>query len=188
MLIHSVPYKDPLAAFSIFANDPRAVFLDSALVQNGKGRYSYIAADPFSIIEATGERVTVDGKTIAFDPFTVVEWELEKYLSEQNEAPPPFTGGAIGFFGYKLGGWLERLPTPRHDALNIPSLGIGFYDTVIAFDNIERKAWIFSHGWPEPAAGPRDARARKRAEYFAGKLAGAPHSLSAPDWNLRGQW
>jgi para-aminobenzoate synthetase component 1 len=187
MLIHSISYKNPLAAFSIFASEPRAVFLDSA-TQNEKSRYSIIAVDPFSVIEASGANVTVDGKSVALDPFTALERELKKYASPSHEAPTPFTGGAIGFFGYELGGWLERLPKPRADALDITSLAIGFYDAIIVFDNLEKKAWILSHGWPEKTAAARDARAQKRAEFLAERFAQAPQALLAPDWILRGNW
>jgi para-aminobenzoate synthetase component 1 len=117
-----------------------------------------------------------------------LERELKKYAAPLSQTPAPFSGGAIGFFGYELGGWLERLPAPRVDALNMPPLAIGFYDTVIAFDNLEKKAWIFSHGWPERTAAGRDVRARKRTDHFAGMLARAPQLLPAPDWNLRNEW
>ena len=127
--------------------------------------------------------MTLDGKDIAFDPFTLLEWELEKYAGEKISAPTPFTGGAIGFLGYELGGWLERLPKPRPDALGLPSMVIGLYDVVMPLSiMLERKAWILSHGWPEMAPYAARCARQTRAEFFAQKIAAAPSVLPALDW------
>jgi para-aminobenzoate synthetase component 1 len=187
MLIRPIPYRDPHAAFAVFAKDPYAVLLDGA-AQDEKNNFGYIAAEPFCIIAATRNGVTVDGKPAAGDPFTVLKRELDKYGPEPFEAPVPFAGGAIGYLGYELGGWLEKLPEPRRDALDMPSITIGFYDVIAAFDLAARKAWILSSGRPDTASGARQKRAGARADALAQKLAQAPANLAAIDWVLRGNW
>jgi len=181
MLIRPIPYRDPLAYFEAFANDAHAVLLDSAALQKGKGRFSYIASDPFHVIEARRTDVFIDGKPVDFDPFTALKQELGIYAAAPASAPAPFAGGAIGYFGYELGNWLERLPDPKRDVFNPPSLVVGFYDVVAAFDHLERKAWILGSGRPDEVIG-------SRADAFAHKLASAPAHPAALDWAPKGSW
>ncbi len=165
MFIRSIPYCDPVAVFAAFADAPFAALLDSA-APGASARYSYIAAEPYKILGNEN------------DPFAAIERELQRHAVGKTNAPVPFTGGAVGFLGYELGGRLERLPKPRADVLDLPQMAIGFYDTVIAFDHHERAAWIISRG-PD---------AKTRGEMFAQKLAQTPLHLPPPDWTISGAW
>ena len=68
-----IPYRDPLGAFAAFAGESNVAFLDSAAENGGRGRYAYIAADPFRVITAAKGGTTVDGCPAAGDPFQVLE-------------------------------------------------------------------------------------------------------------------
>lgn len=142
--IISIPYRDPVAAFAPLAKEPMAVLLDSAET-TAQGRYSYIAARPFKVIRASPApwQVAVDGQPITDDPFTAVAKVLAECRRPKTAMPVPFGGGAIGFFAYELGGVLERLPTPRADFL-AADMVVGFYDSVAAFDHMDRKAWVIA--------------------------------------------
>jgi len=174
-LVQSVPYRDPLAAFSVLVGEPMAVFLDSAADGGGTGRWSYMAVDPFRVIEAK------DG-----DPFR----ELEKALApfHQEACPIPFAGGAVGYLGYEAGRHLERLPCPLPDALGLPEAVFGLYDAAVAFDRERCEAWVVSNGWPETEPKARHARARKRAAWLTGLLETAPGELPPPDWAPSATW
>lgn len=178
MLIWPIPYRDPLAAFQPFAREERAAFLDRAAPVGNERRISYVAADPFRVIEATQAGATVDGHKGAGDPFAVLSREMEKYAAvPDGMAPVPFAGGAIGYLGYELGGFLERLPEPQPDTLNLPMLAIGFYDLIAAFDHDRREAWIIGCGSAENLAA--------RAAIFARRIAEAPEMPPVPNL-LRG--
>jgi len=181
MLIRPFPYRDALACFEAFAEDARAVFLDSAAPHGGKGRYSYIATDPYRVIEAKGNAVFIDGKTVSLDVFAALEQELKKYKTDLTDAPVPFIGGAIGYLGYELGRALERLPEPKLDGIDLPQMVIGLYGVVIAFDHQQKKGWIIGHDWPEMDVGAR-------IETIEKKLSAAPPGPSPPDWNAHGVW
>ena len=45
------PALDPVQVFQAFASLPHVLFLDSALRDPVLGRYSFVAADPFSFLE-----------------------------------------------------------------------------------------------------------------------------------------
>jgi para-aminobenzoate synthetase component 1 len=181
-LVREVPYRDPLAAFTVFVEEPNALFLDSALVVQPLGRYSFIAVDPFQVLSAKGRELRLDGRPVAGDPFAVLARELARYPLSSRPDLPPFQGGAAGYFGYELARHLEQVPLAPLDDMGFPDLALGFYDVVLAFDQRERKAWILSNGYPESGPQGRKARAEARAEAMAARLATAPvEAAPAPD-------
>ena len=134
-LARAIPFVDPVRAFGAFADQPVAALLDSADPAAGRGRHAYIAADPFQLVAwRTGDPGAA--------PLDRVAELLARRRLEPDPALPPFQTGAVGFFGYELGGTLERLPPPRDRGPGLPDLILGFYDTVAAFDTIDRRAWI----------------------------------------------
>jgi para-aminobenzoate synthetase component 1 len=169
----------PWNAFRQLAGLPRPMFFDSAMPHVLLGRYSFITADPFEWIASRGQHiVTGTHRLRGTDPFRVLEDTLRLYRSEAVPGLPPFQGGAAGLFGYDLCHHLEKLPRPRWDEFESPDLAIGLYDWVIAFDLMERRAWLISTGFPETEPHQRLRRAAKRRAEIRRLLAG--NSPAAP--------
>ena len=118
-----IPYRDPLDAFAAFADEKNVAFLDSAAETGGRGRYSYIAADPYQVL--TG------AETI--DPFDALEAELNRFPMRNDPDLPPLQGSAVGYLSYELGRHLERLPPLAGPGLEVAGAGFGLYDTLAAF-------------------------------------------------------
>lgn len=155
-----IPYKDPVQAFQPFADDPVAVFLDSADEGGGRGRYAYIAADP-------ADNVVLGSADIPrVDPFEKLRALLHLARLDTDPTLPPFQTGLCGVLGYELGGVLERLPEPVAEN-PFPPIAAALYDTVIAFDTFERRCWVIAAdlvaGRPSPARRI-DAMAARVAE------------------------
>lgn len=142
--VEEVAFKDPLRTFAPFASRPWSVFLDSARPDGRMGRHAFICIEPFLTLTVRGGHVYVDGKQQSGDPFDLLQDLLARHSRPALPDLPPFQGGAAGFLGYELGGYLERLPPPGPSETDLPDLALGFYDTVLAFDLIDRRAWIFS--------------------------------------------
>jgi len=168
----AIPYKDPVAAFAPMADEPMAVLLDSAAA-GSRGRYSYIAIDPYRVLTAF-EQTKRDGRPIADDPFTALAREMDACSGFAATAPVPFPTGAIGFFAYELGRHLETLPTPAENDLNFPEMAVGFYDTIAAFDTEAEQAWVMARALPEDVHSAPRASAEFRAQALATKIAKAP--------------
>lgn len=105
--------ETPIRIFQRYAERKRAFLLES--VEGGVqwARYSFIGTDPFLMItgkkgkieiEVNGERTLLEGK-----PIEELKALLRTYRSPQLKDMPPFTGGAIGFFGYDLLQYYEKL-------------------------------------------------------------------------------
>ena len=167
--VQEIPYTDPLAAFTPCAADPFAIFLDSSLTADHRGRYSFIAADPILTLTSQNGHIRLGGQTFTGDPFAVLREQLAQYPLAPLPDLPPFQTGVAGYFGYDLCHHLERLPAPRHDDRLFPDLSLGFYDVVMAFDHHQQRAWIFSSGYPEREAA-RTTRAQARTKYFQSRI------------------
>ncbi len=176
LTVRSVPYLDPIRAFAPFAGDPYGAFLDGGGSAGGGseagGRYSFIAADPYRIIEDDGGG--------GGDPFAALEEELGRFPLPARPGLPPFQTGAVGFLGYELGRFLEKLPPPQARGPALPDMAMGLYDCVCAFDNKACKAWVMASN-----AGGRDGETL--IENMLGRIMKAP-PLAEPDWRARGRW
>src|SRR3954468_12633298 len=75
-LVEELPSSlSPLDVFDRFAQLPYRLFLDSALVHPRLGRYSFLTADPFAVVNARGPQVwsPAGGRLEPADPFTLLE-------------------------------------------------------------------------------------------------------------------
>ncbi|HEY1784050.1 MAG TPA: anthranilate synthase component I family protein [Pirellulales bacterium] len=167
-----VPLADGLEAEDVFlrlAARPWCLFLDSARRDPLLGRYSFVTADPFETIQ-----VPADGS----NALEQLGSRLADFRANHVAGLPPFQGGAAGFWAYDLNRSLERIGPARYDEFAVPALAIGLYDVVVAFDHVERRAWIISQGFPEVEPAARSRRARERAAQFRSWLDEPPaHAL-----------
>jgi len=188
LFVLPIPYVDPLAAFAPLADQPMAAFLDSAarVVDGARGRYSYIAIDPYRVLTA-GEQTLLDGQPLPDDPFTALARELDLCSDITNAVPVPFQTGAIGFFAYEMGRHLERLPDPAPNDLDLPEMVVGFYDTIAAFDTEERRAWVLARTVTRTDRLSVRPPAVFRAQALASLLAKTP-SLTPLDGSPWGTW
>ena len=176
----------PLAApeiFELFHHEPNSFSLDSGMDPQRLGRYSFMGTDPFLVMRSRGNQVTLirQGKkeNKEGNPFDFLGKLLETYRLDSPTSPIPFWGGAVGYLSYDLCHFIERLPTTAIDDLRLPESYFGFYDTVVAFDNLENKAYIASTGFPELDENKRLKRARLRLEEMKSRLSSP--SLHTPE-------
>jgi para-aminobenzoate synthetase component 1 len=158
------PCPDVSDALAAFADQPGLLLLDSALVREPTGRYSFLAADPF-------ETFVVERADFGSDPFEPIARRLREFQTEAIAGLPPFQGGAAGLLSYELGGAFERVSRAPHDEFRLPDLAVGLYGWVLAWDHREHRAWIISHGFPAKAPAERERRARQRLDFVRGRLA-----------------
>ena len=120
------------------------------------GRYSFIAIDPFLVFIS---------KNSCEDPFQLLRDQLAQFPLCFYPELPPFQGGAAGFFAYDLLHHLETVSRTK-DNLGFPDLAMGFYDLVIGFDCLIKKAWVFSSGYPQQNQLQREKRAKQRLNWI----------------------
>ena len=80
---------------------------------------------------------------------------------------PRFAGGAVGYLGYDVVRYIERLPAPPPDPLGLPEALFIFTDVVLAIDNIFGRAMAITTVDPE---GLDDTGLRQAYEAARGRL------------------
>lgn len=155
-LQHQLPYQsDSARLFSRVVHLPWAMFLDSGQSLNpatGKpgsqyGRYDILVADPFMTFSTEGQVTTIcaQGETLTSteDPFQLVNTAMQPFHAARTDWP--FTGGAVGYFGYDLARRVERLNSVAHDDGVIPQMQIGLYDWAVVVDHRNKTSYLLSN-------------------------------------------
>jgi anthranilate synthase component 1 len=143
----------PLAAFAALSPPGAEAFLFES-VERGQnvGRYSFVGFDP---------RRNLKFERGVSDPLFKLNGELVPLRVYQEEKLPPFFGGAVGFFGYAVGGWSERIPDSHPDELGIPDAKLLFFDNVVVFDHVQQRLHIIVNLFTsDPEASIEEANAR----------------------------
>jgi para-aminobenzoate synthetase component 1 len=186
----------PAIALTRLGSMPHVCLLESAKTDSQRGRYSFLAADPFETIWVRQQ---------AENPLAQLRHVLERFSIEPQSDLPPFQGGAAGLLSYELGACYERLPAAQHDEFGLPLAMLGVYDVVVAWDHIRQACWLVSQGLPETTPRLRMQRAQNRLDEFAERLSTEPltsqtppqvntaataHGLTAPQYETRlaGSW
>lgn len=156
LLKHSLKYDTNSAnLFARLSHQSWAMFLDSGQPNSQYGRYDILVADPFITIctietevETYTETVQNGQRTISHeDPFTILDSALKPFQSTQH--PLPFSGGAVGYFGYDLARQLEHLPSLAKKNAAIPHMKVGIYDWAVVVDHREMTACLISNGFQQ---------------------------------------
>jgi len=127
----------PLVAFAALSGDGEEAFLFES-VERGEnvGRYSFVGFEP--------RRSLRFDATVA-DPVQVLNGELVPLRVKGEDALPPFFGGAVGYFGYGVAGWSERIPDSHPDDLGIPDAKLLFFDNVVVFDHVRQRMHVVAN-------------------------------------------
>jgi len=163
-----------LAAFLHLAERPGAVLLESSARDPRLGRWSFVASDPFLTFRSKGRQVEVadrNGVTVReANPFFALADLLSQYRSARPPAAPPLLGGAIGYFAYDLGRFVERIPERVVDDVPIADCHLGCYGAVLAIDHVEQRAWVCAIGAPESDPGVARRLAEVRTAEMVARL------------------
>jgi len=129
------------------------------------GRYSFLGFNPRRQIVVHGHDVAVldNGRpepsrlAPGEDPLHVVAAELARYhpvapIHEVAPDLPYFFGGAVGYLGYDLVRFFERLPDTGRDDLGLPDLHLMVTDTLLTFDHVRHRLLVFANAHVPPGS------------------------------------
>lgn len=160
--IMTLPWRQDAAEFYFapLSASPWAMMLHSGYAEHPHSRYDIVVAEPRTTLLTCGDTTTVSGQSGAMsstdDPLALLQHALDdSEFSRHPLADLPFTGGAVGLFGYDLGRRFEKLPTRAQHDIALPDMAVGIYDwalivdhqrqvvTLLSYDDVEaRLAWL----------------------------------------------
>ncbi|MCE5264629.1 MAG: anthranilate synthase component I [Deltaproteobacteria bacterium] len=134
--------ETPVTALMKLACRPHVFLLES--VEGGEkwARYSFLGADPRLIFRVRGEEVLIEenGRVERIrhegDPLRFLKELLGRYRPVPIEGLPRFFGGAVGFLGYDMVRYFERLPAGRGESPVEDDAVFLVTDTLLIFDNV----------------------------------------------------
>jgi len=143
--------ETPVSAYLKLAADRTHSFLLESVEGGEKiGRYTYLGADPFLIVEARGERVDLirDGERTRRkgNVFEILRETAAEFRPAHIEGVPPFSAGAVGFVGYDAVRLIEpRIPPFKKDDLRIPDAVFMFFSTLLVFDHVKHQIHVIAN-------------------------------------------
>jgi anthranilate synthase component 1 len=137
-----------------------AFLLESADQGQRVGRWSFIGFRPRSVLRWS----LADGG----DPYALAAEQVARYRQAPIADGPPFTGGAVGFFGYDLVRTVEPLGEPGPDPLGLPDMALMLSDALVVFDHLKHTITILANA--DLDAEPDVERARARATAVVGEI------------------
>jgi len=140
--------ETPVSAFlklrSLAPGEP-AFLLESADQGQRVGRWSFIGFRPRAVVRWS----LADGG----DPYALAAAHVAAFdqapMDDEGAGVPPFTGGAVGFFGYDLVRAVEPLGPapggPDGDPLGLPDLALMLSDALVIFDHLKHTVTILAN-------------------------------------------
>ncbi len=161
--------ETPVSAFlklrALAPGEP-AFLLESADQGQRVGRWSFIGFRPRAVLRWS----LADGG----DPYALAAEHVARFDQAPMQDAPPFTGGAVGFFGYDLVRAVEPLGEAPPDPLGLPDMALMLSDALVVFDHLKHTVTIIANAdlQAEPDVERAYADAARTIEQVRDVLAG----------------
>jgi len=185
----------PVSAYLRIERQSTHAFLLESIEGGEKiARYSFLGCSPHTIVRARNiagdlrdqAEITIERGAGAVEKIVAPMLDVMRDLMRKHtpatvdNAPglPPFTGGAVGYFGYDAVRWFERLPHQAKDDLDMDAAMVMFFSSLLAFDHLKHQIQIIANVFTD---GEKDGE-RLREKYIAAcsEIARLEASLAAP--------
>ena len=142
----------PVSAFAKLHRGAYGLLLES--LEGGElwARYSFLATEPAAVYRYHGrvvQRLLDDGSWMGREreeaPLAHLAELLRTDRSLEIPGLPPFTGGAVGFWGYDVVRTIESLPNAPADDRHLPDAVVMVVDTLLVLDNLFHRATVIAN-------------------------------------------
>lgn len=197
----------PVTGFHHLNEGVAACLFESVIGGEKVGRYSFVANDPYLLLEAHGSQISVhqyarpadhtDANAVesttfhAENPLEQLRERIAEVRVAKVEGLPPFVGGAVGYAGYDTVRYVENLPNAPEDDRQLPDLSFAFYDHMVVFDNVQKTVIVIALA--KVADAKTDAQLKAAFEEACGrvdrlveKLSDSSHNLAPSDIDTSG--
>ncbi|MBI2825389.1 MAG: aminodeoxychorismate synthase component I [Planctomycetia bacterium] len=184
--------------YRLYDFEPYSFLLDSAKDPEKLGRYSFLGADPFLVYKAKRKprpglpatarievtrRHDAEGRPLSKpivevregDPFEDLRRVLDDVRVDYDlygDHPVPLLAGAVGYFGYEAGYFIEDMPDLGADDLGMPDIYFMFHDVLLGHCHQSGRSFlsVVGRGENDDAARAQAVRLRdnmlRRIEVF----------------------
>ncbi|NQU95269.1 MAG: anthranilate synthase component I [Candidatus Omnitrophica bacterium] len=144
-------FHSPLSAFAKIDEGNFSYLLES--IEGGEriARYSFLGSKPSLVFMSKGRKITIlQGKKKKVfrtrkDPLEEIKNIMKKFSFVPVKGLPRFCGGLVGYMGYDVVRFFEKIPDRNKDDLKLPDSIFMLTDTILLFDHVDRKIKIVSN-------------------------------------------
>ncbi len=148
--------ETPVSVFMKLSQSHNAYFMLES-VEGGEqvGRYSFIGVNPKGVITFKNNVIShlVDGETTerslteGEDPLHAIKQEFDRYKPVHVDGLPRLIGGAVGYIGYDIVRYFERLPDTSTSDLDLPEAAFMLPDTLVIFDHAKHQLIVMANAY-----------------------------------------
>ncbi|HON58637.1 MAG TPA: anthranilate synthase component I [Smithella sp.] len=150
--------ETPVSVLMKLQNKDHVFLLES--VEGGEkwGRFSFLGTDAGVVFRVRGAQVLMEenGISSAYEhggrPLEELRRLLSRYHPVSVPGLPRFYGGAVGFLGYEMVRYFEKLPPAPPDDLHLDDAIFVISDALMIFDNIRHTIKVVACAYTQNAA------------------------------------
>ncbi|MEW6215730.1 MAG: anthranilate synthase component I, partial [Nitrospirota bacterium] len=127
-------------------------FLLESVVGGEKwARYSFLGSRPSKIIRSWGKKIEIRDDEMGIqifeveDPLEIIKKEVTVYNPVDIMGLPRFYGGLVGYIGYDMVRFFERIPDKKSPGIALPDMFFMVADTMLIFDSLKQKIKVVSN-------------------------------------------
>lgn len=157
------------------------------------GRYSFVGVNPRGMLSLNGRSLTITSNAQTTtrelaegeDVLHVLQNELAQFQLAEVAGLPRFIGGAVGYLGYDVVRYFEKLPETAVDTLHIPSALFFLADTLVVFDHARHRLMILANAHVQGDVEQAYVEAIQRIERISEKLLRPLPSIPKVRWGAK---
>ncbi len=142
--------ETPVSAFLKLAQGDYSFLLESVEGGEHVARYSFLGTQPLLLFRSKGDTVLIEREGSLQvhrlqpneDPLHVLKRVMGQFQFSPFGELPRFCGGFVGYIGYDMVRFFEKLPDWTVDDLQLPDCYLMLADTLVIFDHLKRKMRI----------------------------------------------
>lgn len=143
----------PVSAFIKSGKSEYAFLFESVDGGEKIARFSFIGSNPSLVFKSKGRRIQIEypqkKRSHSFltksSPLDEIKKIMRDFKSVEVPGLPRFYGGLVGYIGYDLVRFFEKLPDKNKDDLKLPDSVLMLTDTILIFDHINHTVKIVTN-------------------------------------------
>lgn len=145
----TVDFDTPVSLFAKLDEGGYAFLLESLEGGEKWGRFSILGLRPFLLFSSSGTAVTTEAqgqretRTVA-DPLHALKDIMGRFRPAEVPDLPRFYGGAVGYMGYDMVRFMERLPETLQDTAGFRDMVFMFPELLLVHDNLRQSLKIIA--------------------------------------------
>lgn len=138
--------ETPISIFQKMKSNKFSYLLESAEGDGKLSRYSFIGINPFLVFQNKGLKIEIikeDKKIVLYEnPLLYLRKLFDNFKIIPIEGLPRFFGGGVGYFGYDMVRFIEKLPEKKIIDSEMPDCILIFASTTLVIDHLTHQLWI----------------------------------------------